>query len=491
VSPDPRVGLIGVWQETNTYSPRPTRLSDFAAFELATGADVLARAVGTRSVLAGYAAGAPGEPVPVFSARAWPAGPADANTAASLLDRLRQAMQDAGHLDGVLVSLHGSMVADGHPDMELDVVRVVREVVGGVPVAAVHDLHGNPSPELAAECAVLLAYDTYPHVDMHERGEEAARLLGEVLAGRRLRTVLGKLPLLSCPLAQATSAEPMRGLLDRARVRARAARLPRVSLLPGFPYSDVERAGFSVVAVADERDEDAARGVVESTLADVASHAADFHVEREEPAAAVERALASDRRPVVLVDTADNIGGGAPGDGTVLLAELLARAARGAVVVLADAGVARTAARAGAGATVTTELGGKTDDRHGHPLPVHAAVVRVTDGIYRTAGSWETGQEFRMGTTAVLLVDGVTVVVTERATPPFHAEQLTSVGVDPAAASVLVAKGAVAWRAAYGDVAGEVIEVATPGVCPVDPLTLPRSTTPMQVWPGRPGSGRR
>lgn len=491
MSPAARIGLVGVWQETNTYSPRPTRLGDFAAFELATGADVLARTAGTRSVLAGYAARAPGEPVPVFSARAWPAGPADANTAATLLDRLRQALREAGHLDAVLLSLHGAMVADGHPDMELDVVRVVRDVAGGVPIAAVHDLHGNPSPELAGECAVLLAYDTYPHIDMHERGEEVARLLGEVLDGRRLLTVLGKLPLLSCPLAQATAAEPMRGLLDRARVRARAAGLPRVSLLPGFPYSDVARAGFSVVAVADERDEDAARGVVESTLADVASHAADFQVEREAPAAAVERALASDRRPVVLVDTADNIGGGAPGDGTVLLAELLARAARGSVVVLADADVARAAARAGAGSTLTTTLGGKTDDRHGHPLPVDAAVVRVSDGTYRTAGSWETGREFRMGTTAVLLVDGVTVVVTERATPPFHLEQLTSVGIDPAAASVLVAKGAVAWRAAYGDVAGEVIEVATPGVCPVDPLTLPRLTTPMRVRPRRPGTGRR
>jgi microcystin degradation protein MlrC len=479
----PRIGLVELWQETNTYSPRGTSLADFEAFELLTGAAVLDRHRDTRTVLAGFAAAVPGRAVPIYSARAWPAGPADAATADELLDRLRAALRTAGPLDGVLLSLHGAMVAARHPDMDADVVRVIAELVGPVPLVVVHDLHGNPSPELVAGCAVVLGYDTYPHVDMYERGVEAAGLLGELLAGRSLRTELGKLPLLSCPLAQATAEDPMRGLLDRARDRAAAAGLRRVSLLPGFPYSDVARAGFSVLAVGPATERAAARQVVDETLSDVLVHTAEFEVRRPDPATAVRRALASDRRPVVLVDTADNIGGGSPGDGTVLLDELIANAATGAVVVIADAEVARTAAATGPGATLVTEVGGRFDTLHGAPVPVRATVRRVTDGRYRTAGSWQTGQWFDMGCTAVLDVDGVTVVVTERATPPFHAEHLTSVGIDPAAASILVAKGAVAWRAAYGAVAGEVIEVATPGVCPVDPLTLPRSTVPMQVRP--------
>ncbi|HYT09980.1 MAG TPA: M81 family metallopeptidase [Mycobacteriales bacterium] len=478
-----RVGLVGLWQETNTYSPRRTELADFAAFELVTGAALVERRRSARSVLAGLAAASPGEAVPVFSARAWPAGPASRQTADELLDRLRSALREAGRLDAVLLSLHGAMVAGGHPDMELDTVRAVRDVVGGVPLAAVHDLHGNPSPELVAECAVLLGYDTYPHADMYERGVETAALLGDLLGGRPLRTLLGKLPLLSGPLAQATDAEPMRGLQARAAERGRRAGVARVSLLPGFPYSDVARAGFSVLVVTDARAETAARGVVEDTLADVEAHRADFTVVRDDAATAVRRALASERRPVLLADVADNVGGGSPGDGTVLLAELLARHARGAVVTLADGEVARRAAAAGVGATLAAEVGGKTDRRHGDPVPVEGRVLAVTDGRYRTAGSWETGQEFRMGVTAALAVGGVTLVVTERAVPPFHAEQLTSVGVQPALASILVAKGAVAWRAAFGDVVGEVIEVATPGVCPVDPAVLPRETVPMRYRP--------
>lgn len=479
----PRIGLVELWQETNTYSPRATSLADFEAFELATGPAVLERHQRTGTVLAGFAAAAPGRPVPVYAARAWPAGPADAATVGELFDRLRSALREVGPLDGMLLSLHGAMVAAGHPDVEADVVGVVRDVVGQIPLAAVHDLHGNPSPELVAGCEVVLGYDTYPHVDMYERGAEAAGLLGKILAGQPLRTELGKLPLLSCPLAQATAVEPMRGLLDRARARSAAAGLRRVSLLPGFPYSDVARAGFSVLAVGPAGDRAAAQRVVAETLADVERHRANFDVRRPDPQTAVRRALAGERRPVVLVDTADNIGGGSPGDGTVLLAELIAGGAAGAVVVIADAEVARAAAAIGVGATLTAEVGARFDTLHGAPVPVRATVVRVTDGLYRTAGSWQTGQQFAMGRTAVLAVGGVTLVVTERATPPFHPEQLTSVGIDPAAASILVAKGAVAWRAAYGDVAGEVIEVATPGVCPVDPLTLPRSTVPMELHP--------
>src|SRR5262249_53861544 len=137
--------------------------------------------------------------------------------------------------------------------------------------------------------------------------------------------------------------------------------------------------------------------------------------------------------------------------------------------------------RGGAGAAIGTEVGGRTDDRHGPPVAISGRVVRVTDGRYRTSGKWMTGREFDLGTTAVVETESVTLVVTERAVPPFHVEQLESAGIDPRAAAILTAKGAVAWRAAYGEFAGTVIEVDTPGICRLDPSGLPRTTAPMRV----------
>ncbi|WP_238008824.1 M81 family metallopeptidase [Dactylosporangium sp. AC04546] len=476
----PRVAVLGLWHETNTYGPNPADLAAFEAFELVTGDDVRRHHAGDRSVISGFLA-APGlDAVPVFSAGAWPSGPAPAETLATLLDRLTEALAAAAPFDGVLLNLHGAMVAAATPDVEAVLLRRVRAIVGDVPVAAVLDLHANPSAAFVGACDIVLAYDTYPHVDMFERGHEAATLLAEAIGGRPLTTVLARVPLLTCPLAQSTDAEPMRGLIARARDRAAEAGLARVSLTPGFAYSDVDRAGIGVLVVAGADQADAARRVANEIAGDIEVHAEEFALRRPGVEAAVREALAADVRPVVLADVADNIGGGSPGDGTALLAALIAADAPDAVVVIADAEVARRAASLGTGASLVATVGAKADARHGTPVELEAEILAVTDGGYTTEGSWMTGQSFSMGTTAVLRQRGVRVVVTERATPPFHREHLTSVGIDPASVAVIVAKGAVAWRSAFPDVA-LAIEVATPGVCPVDVASLPRSTAPARV----------
>ena len=478
-----RVGIIGMWQETNTYSARRTSIKDFTAFELLHGEAVAEQHHGTGSVIGGMLETGGFEVVPVFSAGAWPAGPANGQTLRELLNQLERELMDAGRLDGVLLNLHGAMVCEGIDDVELETVRVVREIVGDVPIAAVHDLHGNPSPSLVDNCEVVVGYDTYPHVDMYERGTEAAELILEMLEGRTLHTTIGKVPLLSCPLAQATAEPPMRDLQLKAEELASQAGMRRISLLPGFPYSDVERAGFSVLVVHDVERRAEAREVITALCTEVEAVREDFVVIRDDPATAVRKAVADPHHPVVLVDVADNIGGGSPGDGTAILVELLAQQADGAVVLMADADLAREAARLGEGGEVAADVGAKTDDLHGSPVPVRGRVRTVTDGRYRSGGTYMTGREFCMGTTAVVEVEGVTLVAMENATPPFHNEQLTSVGIEPAKAKIIVVKGAVAWRAAYGDVAAEVIEVDTPGVCPIDPLILERTNEPMRRCP--------
>ena len=481
-----RVGIVGLWHETNTYSARRINLADFEAFELLRDDELRARHEGTGTVVGGMLDVRELTFVPVYSAGAWPSGPASDEALADLFDGLERELDAACPLDGVLLNLHGAMVGDGDDDVELETLERVRSLAGDVPVATVLDLHGNPSPDMVALCDALIAYDTYPHVDMRERGREAAELMRDMLSGRVLRPTLAKIPLLSCPLGQATDATPMRDLHALARDRARSPGIARISLLPGFPYSDVARAGFTVVATAEPGAAGVAERAVVALADEVERGRADFDVRADDPATAVARALASPNRPVVLVDVADNVGGGSPGDGTEILRELLEQRATEAVVVIADKEVAHRAAAAGPPSVISAKIGGKTDDRHGSPIAVEGRVVRVTDGRYTTGGSWMTGQQFSMGVTAVVGVNSVKVVVTERAVPPFHAEQLTSVGIDPREARIIVAEGAIAWRAAYGEIAKDVIEVDSPGVCPLDPAALERWTTPMRVQPSTP-----
>ena len=477
----PEVAVLGLWHETNTFARQPTTLEQFRQLELAVGDAVGERNAGVGSVIGGFLDHQELELSMCVSAAAWPSGIVTGDASQHIYDESVRRLEAIGDIDGVLVNLHGAMVAEDVEDPELRLVQAVRERHPDAPIAAVLDLHANPSPELVSACDIVLSYDTYPHVDMRERGSEAAGLLTRSLgSGERFSTIIAKLPLLATPLALATDAEPMRGLQQRALERARAAGLDRISVAGGFAYSDVRRAGMSVLIVHRRGNEHAARTVLHDTVLDIQSLADQFTIRRDDPATAVRRAIASRRRPVVLADVADNVGGGSAGDGTALLSELIKQGCHNALVIIADAEVARAAAAAAPG-TYRGPLGGKTDDRHGPPLNVAAPVIRASDGSYRTSGSWMTGQVFEMGTTAVLDLAGIVVVVTERRVPPFHAEQVTSLGLDTASFDIIVAKRAHAWRAAYGEVANVVIEVDTPGVCPLDPRVLPRSCEPMRL----------
>jgi microcystin degradation protein MlrC len=265
--------VLGFWHETNTWSPFPTTIDDFAAFELAAGVDIAEKNAGVGSVIGGFLDAEDLELALCFSAGAWPSGPLTADARSQVLERSVSQLTAAGVVDGVLLNLHGAMVAEDDQNPELTLVSGVRDVVGQVPIACVLDLHANTSPELVDQCNVVISYDTYPHVDMRARGREAASMLARmIVGGERLETSLAKVPLLACPLAQATDREPMRGLQARAHERAAAFGIERVCIVGGFAYSDVPRAGTSVLAVHLPEHRDTARQFLSETVRDLEAH---------------------------------------------------------------------------------------------------------------------------------------------------------------------------------------------------------------------------
>ena len=179
-------------------------------------------------------------------------------------------------------------------------------------------------------------------------------------------------------------------------------------------------------------------------------------------------AMASEQFPVTLLDFGDNIGGGSAGDSTFLLAELLRQGAQSWVMTIWDPGSAQQCNSAGIGAPVALQVGGKTDAQHGPTLSVYGRVRTLHEGSYeereRRHGG---GRHFNQGLTAVVEVGGegrrgLLVLNSERSSPN-SIHQITSVGIQPQHQQILVAKGAVAPRAAYEPVSARLIEVDTPG----------------------------
>ena len=190
-----------------------------------------------------------------------------------------------------------------------------------------------------------------------------------------------------------------------------------------------------------------------------------------DPEEAVRLAIASDRRPVVLVDLGDNVGGGSAGDGTVLLAELIRQRARDAVVVLYDPDAVGAAQASGIGGRFERAVGGRVDRLHGEPVPVAGRRAFAARGdlgrrpaparrppVQRPGGDGGRRARWADPAGAQLAPDAAV-----------HLGQLTSLGIDPARQAILVVKAAVAYKAAYGPIAGRVIEVDTPGLTAIDP----------------------
>lgn len=464
-----RIAVGGIFHETNTFVADPTTMADFRAYQFAAGSDLLDWR-STRSEIGGFLTGCAErdwDPVPSLFAAALPAGLVDHAAFESLTSQLIDGLTSGGRPDGVLLALHGAMATGQSPDADGEVLTRLAQALGpDVPVVVTLDFHANTGDAMTRGADALLGYDTYPHVDMYDRGLEAAGVLESILlSGQRRHVVHRKVGLITPPQVQYTDSEPMRAIMKHVHAVEAAADVT-VTVTPGFPYADVDCMGLSVVTSSPDP---SAAAQAATEVADlVLAHGEDFSYEAYPVAEAVRLALAAPADaagPVVLVDSADNVGGGGPADGTAILAEWLAQQGTGLAVVIADPAAVARALEAGIGGRLTVEVGGHTDERHGPPIAVTGTVRLVSDGTYVHRGSYSTGITTRMGRSVVLEVSGNTILLTERRVMPFDAQQLLSVGVSPRHCRALVVKSAIAWRAAYGEYASRVIEVDAPGVC--------------------------
>lgn len=465
-----RLAVLGLNHETNSFSPVPTGLRAFEQDGVLRGAEIVARHATAHTTVAGLLSVASDdvEVVPLLYASATPSGIIPDDAFETLVGEMLALLAAGAPWDGVLLGLHGAAVTARHPDVDGEILRRVRALVGpGTPVGAALDMHANVSALMAAHADVLVAFRTNPHVDARETGAECARLVVDAARGVSRPVVAVELvPAVINIVRQSTRESPMRELVGRALARRTEPGVLSVSVVEGYPYADVPEMGMSAVVVADGD-----RGLADRVAREVGALIWDArrHFDRPIPGPreAMRAALARTDGPVVLLDVGDNVGGGGSGDSTTLLGVGLAEGARGMVVTLYDPEAVRRCVAAGVGAELTLEVGG-------HVAPPSVAVTgtvrTLSDGRYEEPTATHGGfRFFDAGPTAVLaLPDDNVVVLTTVPVLPTSLRQLTALGIDPTTRRILVAKGVVSPRAAYEPIASEMILVDTPGVTAAD-----------------------
>lgn len=471
----PRIGIVGLLQESNTFLGEPTRRSHFEADLLLRGEAIREAMRSAPHEVGGFfeeleRAGA--EAVPLFLARALPYGTIERDAFERLVDELLAEVAAAGPLDGILAAPHGATVADGHPDADGYWLGRLREAVGpDLPIVASLDPHANLSSAMVAATTAITAYRSNPHLDQRETGVRAARLLLGTVRGEIQPVQAAAFPPMVINIRmQNTSGEPLRSFYAEAAALAKRAGILDHSIVLGFPYADVAEMGSSVLVVADG-DRSLAGKTANAIARLMWRRRAEFEPDQTGVTEAVSLAKQRTERPVVLLDMGDNVGGGSPADGTALAHEALRQDAGSTFVCLHDPAAAAAAAAAGEGGRFEAAIGDRSD-----PVRGWFRVRSLHDGIFHESQARHGGfSHFDQGPTAVLELEGAGLVAmaTTRRMAPFSLSQLTAFGVDPERFDLIVAKGVIAPMAAYAPVAkGGFLHVDTPGATRADMTKL-------------------
>ncbi len=462
-----RIVTGGVLHETSTFASGQTVLRDFqTGIGFARGRELFDKYRGANFCCGGFIDGAEKhgfELIPLLWAFAFPSAVIERASYDSLKNEFLEGLKRelAKGIDGVLLDLHGAMVVEGIDDGDGDFMASVREVVGPqIPIIVTTDLHGNHARARVAAADAIIGYDTYPHIDMAERGREAADLIVRTIRGEvRPVSAIRQLPMFWSAACQVTAHPPMDEVLRIIHdVEARSGILS-ATISTGFPWADIPEMGASVIVVADG-DQSLAQKTADEVGDWVWSHRERFFKNPPTVREAISLGQKADRFPIMLADMSDNTGGGADGDSTEVLQAFVDLDLPDALLLyMVDPEVAKQAHAAGVGARLAIEVGGKSSPRQGAPVSLNAEVVALSDGCFGYDGPMYAGTNGNLGPCVWLRHRGVNVVVVSVRMQPLDQAFARSLGIDCSKMKYIAVKSAVHFRSGFEQLGGSIYNV--------------------------------
>jgi microcystin degradation protein MlrC len=473
-----RIAVGGFLHETNTFAPTKAAYDDFA-HRMVQGAELLKVMRNINTGLAGFveAAEARGwQLAPTTACAATPSAHVTEDAFERIVGMILEGLASAGRIDGLYLDLHGAMVTEHLDDGEGEILARVRRLVGReMPLVVSLDLHANVTPAMVEHADALIAYRTYPHVDMAATGRACAEHLALMLdGGRRFARAFRQLPFLIPISWQCTTDQPMRGVYQRL-VALQSDAVPTLSFAPGFPAADFIDCAPSVLAYGrTQADADAAVATMVATVLGCESDLAGRIYSPDDGVRLAMELAKTAKRPVVIADTQDNPGAGGTSDTTGMLRALVRNGAdRAAIGLIYDPQSALAAHAAGAGAEVTLALGGKSGIVGDAPFQATFVVEKLSDGKFVAPGPFYGGRQMDLGPSAALRIDGVRIAISSRKVHLADQAMYRFVGIEPTEQKILVNKSSVHFRADFEPIAERLLICAAPGAMPADTADLP------------------
>lgn len=481
-----RIAIGGFQHETNTFAPTK---ADFAAFQnpgswptMVTGPAMVEAVAGINLSVAGFIEQSVAnghQMVPTTWCAASPSSYVTQDAYERIVEAILIGIKNALPVEAVYLCLHGAMVAEHQEDGEGELLRRVREIVGpDMPIAVSLDLHANTTPEMIRYADILVAYRTYPHVDMADTGARTARALDRHLKGERFSKAAYRQNPYLIPLNwQCTMSEPAASVYRRLEeIETETGTL--LSFTPGFPAADIHHCGPAVFGhgLGPDGAQKAQQAV--TMLADyIDGYEAKFAGKVYDPDEGVKHAMELARtasKPIVIADTQDNPGAGGDSNTTGMLKALVEnKAEKAAIGLIVDEDAAKIAHQAGEGAELNIALAGSDGVAGDAPFKGIFTVEKLHDGNFDATGPFYRGVHMTLGLSAQLRIGDVRIVLASKKVQLADQAMYRFVGIEPTEQNILVNKSSVHFRADFTPIAEEILVAAAPGPMVADPALLP------------------
>ena len=465
-----RIATGSIAHESSTFTTVETNWASFRnqRFGYRVGQEVIELFRGANTAVGGFLAGCEAhgfELVPTIFANAQPSGPTPRAIFDEILDDMLTRMGQIEGIDGVLMDLHGSMVAEGIDDAEGHILAAVRDLVGpDIPVIAQLDIHSSMSPQMVEMADVIIGHETYPEIDQEERGKECADVMRRILQeGLKPTLALNRIPLV-WGMNQITAHPPMRQAIEYLHEIESRPGVVCGSIATGYPLADTPFMGASVY-IATDNDPNLAQSLADELADWIWQRRVDWQLHMPSTAEILPEAEAAGKYPIIFADRDDNTGGGSPGDSTGILKTFLEAGLQDACILyIVDPEAVALCQQAGVGAELELTIGAKSTPLQGQPIQMKAKVVTLSDGEFTYEGPRNRGLDSTMGPSAHIVQDGVHVLLVSRREQPFGIAFSLTMDLDPRKMRYIGIKSSAHFRAGYEHFAGNIYVVSEPAV---------------------------
>tara|TARA_E500000178_G_scaffold23213_1_gene21512 strand:- start:131 stop:1612 length:1482 start_codon:yes stop_codon:yes gene_type:complete len=464
-----RFALAGISHETNTFHGTPTEYENFEKSGMLLRGKEIEKLYDSPSTIGGFYNASENfgfDLVPLLFATTGPLGTITSKAFEKLISEIIDLIETEGPFDAVLLNLHGAAVSEKFDDMDGEITKRVRSQIGpDIPFGINLDMHANVSEKMIINTDVTTVYQTTPHLDADETGYKCAELIYKTLTKEIVPYQHIETPPLTINIVNHnTNQEPMKSILSESRKLYKDDDVLSVSVAEGYSYSDIKKMGMSFTVITNNNKDKA-----KEYSKKIAKFAWDKRFEMDSLPPSIEQglkeAITIKEKPVVLMDSGDNIGAGSSADSTHILHKAREIGISGIMQTLYDPESVEKCINK-VGSIVTLKVGGKSDSLHGDPIEVTGKIKKYFEGEFEDHGRTHGGGKyFDAGDTVVIETeDENTLILTSKRIGNTSIELYYSLGLNPINYPIIIAKGVQSPRPAFEPIASKIIPLDSPGV---------------------------